>query len=250
MRLASVQQETMQDATTNKKAARRVYQCRKCGLPAKGHDCPYKSVAQQKKQPLYAKKKSAAPPSKKRQRSRLITSNTSKVASVAKRDDESDDDEWAHDDEAAPSRAKSSARTRQKSTKQKSKHSATNITEVTMVAHIFEDQLQDYRREHDADDALTAGEDAFLVQWSKLGREKLQEQNGAVAENIQLVMDRRQVGKRIHKERDALVGLKSKTRRLEAESVQAEQQLAASRLQKSTAVSASRFLDALDQLQT
>jgi hypothetical protein len=152
--------------------------------------------------------------------------------------------------------------------RQRQTQDTTSTTEVLMAMHIFQDEVHAHRQELDlfhinnnngdndsnndinhpsASDAVDA---RFLTAWSRLATQQFTQQNQLVAQNIELVADRRQLGKRVQKERNATVALRSKIRRVQAESQQVEQELAAIRQQKSTRRAASRFLNALERCQT
>jgi hypothetical protein len=144
--------------------------------------------------------------------------------------------------------------------RQRSKQDTTSTnTEVLMAMHIFQDEVHAHRQEHDLfhtnnsndnndDSELKDQTDArFLTTWSRLATQQFTQQNLLVALNIELVAERRQLGKRVQKERNATVALRSKIRRVQAETKQVDQELAAIRQQKSTRRAASRFLNAVEQ---
>ncbi len=153
---------------------------------------------------------------------------------------------------------------------QQDKTSTACATEVLMAMHVFQDEVHAHRQEHDlfhsksennnsnnndsrnpSDELLGDQTDArFLTTWSRLAQQQFTQQNQLVAQTIELVAERRQLGKRVQKERNATVALRSKIRRVQAESKQVEQDLAVIRQQKSTRRAASRFLNALEHCQT
>jgi hypothetical protein len=155
----------------------------------------------------------------------------------------------------------------QQSNRKRLKQNTTSTTEVLMAMHIFQDQVHAHRQVHDLfhtnnsknDDASNShsnnatecdlAEERFLTTWSRLATQQFHQQNLAVVQNIELVAQRRQLGKRVKKERNALVALRSKIRRVQAECTRTEQELAVQRQQKSTRRAASRFLNAIDRCQ-
>jgi hypothetical protein len=188
----------------------------------------------------------------------------------AERDnDDNDDDESSFstsstepDEGMARSRHAAPAHPQQQNNgkRQRSKQDTTSTnTEVLMAMHIFQDEVHAHRQEHDLfhtnnsndnndDSELKDQTDArFLTTWSRLATQQFTQQNLLVALNIELVAERRQLGKRVQKERNATVALRSKIRRVQAETKQVNQELAAIRQQKSTRRAASRFLNAVEQ---
>jgi hypothetical protein len=177
---------------------------------------------------------------------------------------ETDERKKARSHRAAPvhnqHQQQTSSHKRQRQTQDKT---STSTTEVLMAMHIFQDEVHAHRQEHDLfhtdsnndsdnrnPSELRDQTDArFLTAWSRLAKQQFTQQNQLVAQNIELVSERRQLGKRVQKERNLTVALRSKIRRVQAESKQVEQELAVIRQQKSTRRAASRFLNALERCQ-
>jgi hypothetical protein len=255
-------QPTDADATSRKPRA--VYKCSQCGVPAKGHDCPYKYPQRSSKTSPALEQRRKSPPGevKEQQRRQQHQQQQSSNRAHAGRNTErgvndNDDDESSFSlstdpDERKVRHRRTSLAQHESRKSRKDTSSSTGTTEVLMALRIFQDQLNDHRQQQDLlnenNSESNDVEERFLTTWSQLASKKLKRQNNLVAENIQLVAQRKQLGKRVNKERDALVALRSKIRRVQAERTQLEHELSARRQQKSTRRAASRFLDALDRI--
>jgi hypothetical protein len=237
---------------------------------------PHQQLLVRRKQPPHVEAKERK---QKRRQEQEQQESSNRIGRNMERDNDNDDDESsfsmsstetderkAHSRRAAPAQHQQqhnhNNRKRQRQTQDTT---SACTTEVLMAMHIFQDEVHAHRQEHDLfhtnsnndnnnndnnPSELRDQTDArFLTTWSRLAQQQFTHQNQLVAQNIELVAARRQLGKRVQKERNATVALRSKIRRVQADTKQVEQELAVIRQQKSTRRAASRFLNALEHCQ-
>lgn len=134
-------------------------------------------------------------------------------------------------------------------------------TEVLAPAHILLDEVHSYlvHRLSEQEEEETTGsrhrlasitdaERSFLQTWAVNVHDKLLNQNQLALENIRLSDERRNMAKIVSTERDALVALRSKIRRMRKKNQQLEERITTQAQESGTNAAATRFLDAIDTL--
>jgi hypothetical protein len=197
----------------------RHYKCTMCGLPLKGHVCQYRK----------APRAAELPPQDR------LTALSSVAAAVA----------------SGSGRVDASSLALRGSNREA-------WTEVMAPAHILQDEVHSYllqfaeqQQQNKAGShstSITEAEKVFLQTWAGNVHNELFIQNQLTLENIELSDARRNVAKSVSQERDALVALRAKIRRVQSENQQLEDRIATQRQENGTNAAASRFLDAIDML--
>jgi rubrerythrin len=186
-------------------STKRIYLCRLCGLPRKGHVCPYHSDVQHK----------AATSSFGNKRRRMLNDTVSVMEHAT-------DKPW---------------------------------TEILAPAHIFLDEVNSFlqqcassERNSNGPTSILDSEKSLLEIWAADVYNEFSQLNDRALENIEFVDGRKSVSRSINKERDSLVALRSKIRRIQNDNRLLEERITTLVQENNTNIAASKFLTAIDKL--
>ena len=230
-------------SSPRKNRKRKEYICRKCQLPSKGHICPFKERKPPKKLPASKKgayKCSACGNPLKGHVCLAIgapTAATATAAATTNATTASQDREWNTRPDATEDAIDCGAPTIQ-------------YTHIMAPAHLLTDTVHDYLQSAKATRKITPAVHEFVLQWTQQVHRKFQRLDEQAMEAIQIAREQHQVDKRLQRQRDGNLTLRTKIRSLDFQIENLQRKIVQQQHENRTQQQATQLLDTLDQLRS